>query len=360
MKIRSKRTDLSYEAQVYAKPNMATGAEDIILRHAFLQGVYDSLLLHGKVRFHPERKPFETGSPVLEAYSFYDSDNGIYSVGELTWDEYNASSKDSVLRKNPNAYALNRCFDKWFIRYMEFEISADYAGKIYSDVEIPIGSAVPLSGRNLTRDVAQAGEKAEPLIREDKPEAENAPEPLEKGMEKGIQNAGKMPDAPTGGGTLLNPLVRLGQGTGAPVPCGSIPAAPAFGIPMPAPFIIPQTPPKQVIGPGNIPGALRPGTAKGQGTVQPTEPVQKTDSGNESAQQPEVLKCEYDYANAATLVITNQGTLLYSPVTRPCWKGVTLDPEKVTDIKSLYESASRMVGMPLDQFSGVPSFTEIA
>ena len=359
MKIRSKRTDLSYEAVVYAKPNTSTGAEDIILRHAFLQGVYDSLLLHGKVRFRPERKSFETGSPVLEAYSFYDADNGIFSVGELTWDEYNASAKDSVLRRNPNAYALNRCFDKWFIRYMKFEISADYAGKIYSDAEIPIESAVPLSGRNLTRDVAQANEK--PLIREDTRASQSTPVPSEKRTAEGMQAAGQFPKTqPVSGNTLINPLVRLGQGVGSPAFAGNVPQAPVFGIPMPAPFIMPKTPTGTVIGPGNIPGSLRPGGAAYTGAAQIPGPPQKTEAAKEDVQQPEVLKCEYDYANAATLVITSQGTLLYSPLTQPRWRGVTLDADKIPDLKALYESASKLAGIPLDEFSGVPSFAETA
>ena len=307
-----------------------------------MQSVYDSLMTHGKVRFRPERKAFETGSPVVEAYSFYDTDNGIYSVGELTWDEYNASGKDSVLRKNPNAYALNRCFDKWFIRYMEFEVSADYAGKIYSDAEIPIGSAVPISGRNLTRDMEQAEkmqEKKEPEEKQEKRMQENTPAASVKSAHGLVLPAGQAGVESTAGtNTLMNPLIHLGGGEGVPAP-------------MPAPFAVPQGMPGVVIGPGNLPGALKPAA------VSEPEPVQI--SAQEPAQgspQLEVIKCEYDFANAAALVITNQGTLLYSSVTSPSWKGVTLDPQKVPDLSKLYESASKMIGMPLDQFSGIPSF----
>ena len=355
MKIRSKRTDLNYEAVVYAKPNQATGAEDLILRHTFLQSVYDSLMTHGKVRFRPERKAFETGSPVVEAYSFYDTDNGIYSVGELTWDEYNASSKDSVLRKNPNAYALNRCFDKWFIRYMEFEVSADYAGKIYSDAEIPIGSAVPISGRNLTRDVEQAEKMQETTTPEEKQEKrmqENTPAASVKNAQGVVLPAGQASVESTAGtSTLMNPLIHLGGGEGIPAFTGNIPAAPTFHIPMPAPFAVPKGSPGVVIGPGNLPGVLKPAA------VSKPEPVQSsTQEPVQGSPQPEVIKCEYDFANAAALVITNQGTLLYSSVTSPSWKGVTLDPQKVPDLSKLYESASKMIGMPLDQFSGIPSF----
>ena len=355
MKIRSKRTDLSYEAVVYAKPNPATGAEDLILRHTFLQSVYDSLMIHGKVRFHPVRKAFENGSPVVESYSFYDIDNGIYSVGELTWDEYNASGKDSVLRKNPNAYALNRCFDKWFIRYMEFEVSADYAGKIYSDAEIPIGSAVPVSGRNLTRDVEQAEKMQESKAQEEKQEKqlkENTPADSAENVQGMVYPAAQSPaENANATNTLLNPLIHLGGGERIPAFAGNIPAAPAFSIPMPAPFTVPQGTSSVVIGPGNLPGALKPAA------VSKPEPSQNsTQELAGSSPQIEVIKCEYDFANAAALVITNQGTLLYSSVTSPPWKGVTLDPKKVPDLSKLYESASKMIGMPLDQFSGIPSF----
>jgi hypothetical protein len=39
---------------------------------------------------------------------------------------------------------------------------------------------------------------------------------------------------------------------------------------------------------------------------------------------------------------------------------VTLDADKIPDLKALYESASKLAGIPLDEFSGVPSFAETA
>lgn len=370
MKIKSLRTNQEYEAEVYKK--QTPGGCDVIIRHTFLQSLYDGL---EEKLFKPVRRAFETGSPVAVSYEFSDEKDGIFSVGEVTWYEHNEamSTRNTVLLKNPEQYAVNRCFDKWFIRYMRFIVEG--YGKVYSDQEISLKGAILLTSRNLQDAVQQTRPVA--FTQQQPP---HGPQPSH-----GTQPSHQQSQQPAVMQQTHSPQQMNRQIPYVQQPAAAVPVASSAPMPVSAQPPIP-TQTNMPVPEGVTPEPLIRGGSMGnepaeEGFVQKTsgspvsplidmepddddeylpfpespQPITPPKAAADSKCQPHVIRVNFDFGSGNTAVSTEYGTLMYSPVYHSWISGSGISPAEVRDLGKLYSDASSMVGTPLDQFGGVPS-----
>lgn len=149
MKIHSARLGMDFEADVYEQ------GECVVLTHTSLHNIYWRDIPEEdrpEVTFRPLDLSSFSGMPamyvmVLEMKAKSLS-SPITAIGEMTYLELQGTNQ--VTAFNPIQICLNRAFDKALICYLQIEIPGTEIKRFYSDAEIRLDGAVPLSSRTVT------------------------------------------------------------------------------------------------------------------------------------------------------------------------------------------------------------------
>lgn len=152
--VRSKRLDMEFQAGVFQK-NEAT-----IVTHTALHNIFWNLPEDKRPRI--EQKLLDLrglpGIPPMFGVSVTinasDLSSPITMIGEMLCNEWQNSGQ--ITQNSPLQICLNRAFDKAFIAYLRLEIPGTEIQRFYSDAEITLDGAVPLSSRTVTPQTTQA------------------------------------------------------------------------------------------------------------------------------------------------------------------------------------------------------------
>ena len=141
--LKSKRTNRSYETEIYVKQNNDQHIVAYIILHRFLEEIYQNMddAERPKISYVPVELNCFPGMPpmwamkgIMEKDSFY-----MEKIGEFTeYEIRNGVSNDTIKMQNPLTICTNRVFDKLMIRYMQFEVEDSEIIPIYSSEEISI------------------------------------------------------------------------------------------------------------------------------------------------------------------------------------------------------------------------------
>lgn len=325
IKLKSNRTGESYNAVVYQKNDA------LIVRHASLQNIYQSLPDEERpaitpqipdLRNLPEIPPMYVVSVVLEH-------NGvrIEQFGEMLCSDWQTSN--AISRSNPLAICYNRAFDKCFLRYMRFDVSAFEVISIYSDTEINVeADAIPLTGKTIAS--SKEKENSSPVVQAPvQANQTDLAEPVKKEPLPGI-----LPETPDSG-QLSFPDTIYPE---------TVPEF--FGE-------FPNTVQEEIL-PDEISDIFTTPDSFPEETERPAFPwdtpgiqEQSTDAG-QGYRGLVVTNVYFDKRQIKSVVETNRGTFLYSPGNN-LWESPSVDIHMV-DLNELYSLASNYIRCDLCRF----------
>lgn len=134
VKIKSERLGKEYDVELFEKDGT------LIIRHTALENMYWNLPDEKRPSFSIE--PFDVSKmpgipPLFAVKCILKKENiVIEQIGEMTCESW--VNSNPVTKDFPLTTCKNRAFDRAFIRYMQFNISAFNARVLYSTEEIPL------------------------------------------------------------------------------------------------------------------------------------------------------------------------------------------------------------------------------
>lgn len=298
--LRSKRTKEEYSVELFQKN------ETVIVRHASLENIFWSLPDKDRPIIEFEPWNMENVPGVYAVLLKMSCGNfHIQQIGEFTFDEWKVSNP--IAHSFPLTTCANRAFDRAFIRYMQFDISAYDVSVLYSTAEIPLDSAcVKLTERGIstanTANVSLPG-TLPGTVPESFGFAKNSQHVQTDNTMRPMQGQGRYPASKTLAG---NPSFQHSQ-------------------------------------PGNNMQSMQAGYTRGGQSVNVVErPVPK--------RKPSVYRVSHNVNTGKTLVETDMGCLFFDPFQKK-WESNTVDVNSI-DISHIYRVASDYVKMPLERFNG--------
>lgn len=364
LKLKSRRFNKEYPAELYEKDGC------LIIRHSSLDQIFWSIPDGERPVFSIEpfdmsRMPF---APAMFAVKCILSTKNVHieQVGEFLCDTWNSSNP--VMKDNPLATCQNRAFDKAFIRFMAFDISAYEVAALYSSAEIPVDGMVPLTDKNVSANMqkdAAPAMQAPPMTGD----AMNASQAATgNGMPPVFNQTGAAP-VPQMQGAVVHQEYQPYSITGIPDemdadPFGTPDMMAGFPMGMPidpamqGPEAMPPMPDFGDIQYGaqqmpDIPAAppLPWMNAAPQGKQHGTPGAPPSaDAGIPAAPapQPNVRRVSYEPVFQKAKVETDCGTFFFANGT---WESPSVDV-RLFDLNSLYARASEKIGCDLSRFHG--------
>lgn len=150
VKIKSKRTERSYDAEFYEKDGQ------LVITHTSLENIYWSMPDDERPQMDIEVMDLRglPGIPSMFALKclLKDVKTGCRyeQIGETLCSNWDLANQ--VARSFPLTICRNMAFDRAFIRYMQFDLSAFDIHALYSSAEIPLedGGAVPVTAKGIS------------------------------------------------------------------------------------------------------------------------------------------------------------------------------------------------------------------
>lgn len=403
VKIKSRRTQKSYDAEFYEKDGQ------LVITHTSLENIYWAMPDGERPQMDIEAMDLRgmPGIPSMFALKcvLTDMKTGCRyeQIGETLCSNWDLANQ--VARSFPLTTCRNMAFDRAFIRYMQFDLSAFDIHALYSSAEIPLenGDAVPVTAKGIQLEAASGALPPQDAVPEQVPEQiqeegpvqgqapyqmpDQIPEEDPGQVQEQYQAPGQIPDqvfpdeaftgqpfpdeafqgqGPTGqeGGMTpyYAPVQEPGYG-GAPTTEGQAPwdqaptQAPGFpwdngNGPEAQPASFPW-------GNGNAPQGGWVGfpfeeDASGLpfgGPAQMPEYGAPSQSGNGSGlKKPPVLSLHFDQATGRAVLGTAEGEVFYDPFSNQ-WSSQSLDLNAV-DKEYLYERGSELACIALKDYNG--------
>lgn len=314
--LKSKRTNCSYETEIYVKQNNEHIVAYII-PHKFLEEVYQNLedMERPKISYtpvdmncFPGMQPMWAMKAIMERDDFY-----MEKIGEFTnYEIRNGVCNDVIKMQNPLTICMNRAFDKLMIRYMQFEVENSTIIPIYSSEEIsitdksihpyqnsPVADIPKSENQDGMMDIPEAPEMSAPV-----------PENLFSDLGTATENS---PEAPNpfpyaNGGMNFDGYPDMGD---MDIPTASdmdMPTAPDMDIPLP--------------------------------------PMPGMENRDAPLKKLTVLRVSHDCQSGRTRIDTDDGPVYYNPFTD------SFEGKASIDYDDLYSQASAMVGQLLQTYVG--------
>lgn len=322
--LKSKRTNRSYETEIYVKQNNDQHIVAYIIPHRFLEEIYQNMddAERPKISYVPVELNCFPGMPpmwamkgIMEKDSFY-----MEKIGEFTeYEIRNGVSNDTIKMQNPLTICTNRVFDKLMIRYMQFEVEDSEIIPIYSSEEISITEKSIHPYQNIPTENIPNPESQNTRMSIPEPPAMSATTVSEN--PSAVMEAPQLAEVPYAtSGTDMESFPEMSS----PFPYinenmdfGNYPDMNEMDIPT-APDMDMQLPP--------LPGMERP---------------------NAPLKKPNVLRVSHDCQNGLTRIDTDNGAVFYNPFT-DSFDGT----DSSIDYDELYNQASATVGQPLQTYVG--------